>query len=137
MLNREMTVSFDQESLEFALEAIVGAFKDSLPPGSTMPPTRIIGGDLELAGITQNQQVIDFSKADVPLRRVLTDLVVGANPDKSAAGPADPKQALIWVVAGDPASPGQPAILITTRQAAETKKYPLPNEFKVKSPAED
>lgn len=137
MLNREMTVSFDQESLEFALEAIVGAFKDSLPPGSTMPPTRIIGGDLELAGITQNQQVIDFSKADVPLRRVLTDLVVGANPDKSAAGPADPKQALIWVVADDPASPGQPAILITTRQAAETKKYSLPNEFKVKSPAED
>jgi hypothetical protein len=135
MLNLEMTVSFDQESLEFALEAIVSAFEESLPPGSTMPPARIIGGDLELAGITQNQQVIDFSKADVPLRGVLTDLVVGANPDKSAQGPADPKQALIWVVADDPANPGQPAILITTRQAAETKNYALPSEFEVKSPA--
>ncbi len=133
MLDREMTVSFDQESLEFALEAIVNAFKASLPAESTMPPVRIIGGDLELGGITQNQQVIDFSKTGVPLRRVLTDLVVGANPDKSAQGPADPKQALIWVVADDPANPGQPAILITTRQAAETKSYALPSEFEIKS----
>jgi serine/threonine protein kinase len=126
MLDRQMSVSFDQESLEFALDAIVGAFKADLPSGSTMPPLRIIGSDLELSGITQNQQVRDFSKADLPLRQVLTDLVVGANPDKSATGPNDPKQSLIWVVTKDPA--GQDEILITTRSAA-AGKYPLPKEF--------
>jgi serine/threonine protein kinase len=128
MLNRKMTVMFEQESLEFALEAIITAFKQKLPEGTTMPPARILGSDLQLMGITQNQSVRNFSKTDLPFRTVLTDLVLGANPDKTATGPADPKQALIWVVADDPDSPGSKAILITTRQAA-TDKYELPSEF--------
>ena len=133
LLDREMAVSFDQESLEFALEAIISAFNQSLPAGSTLPPARIIGGDLELMGITQNQQVRDFSKANLPLRTVLTDLVVGANPDKSSSGPSDPKQSLIWVVAEDPSVQGGKAIFITTRQAAATKQYVVPREFQDKS----
>ena len=128
MLDRPMSVSFDQESLEFAIDSIVGAFTDALPSGSTMPPVRIIGGDLQLMGITQNQQVRDFSKSEVPLRQVLTDLVLGANPDKTATGPNDEKQALIWVVADDDENPGKKVILVTTRQAAKGK-YELPKEF--------
>ncbi len=128
MLDRKMSVSFDQESLEFAIDTIVGSFKQALPAGSTMPPVRIIGGDLQLMGITQNQQVRDFAKTDLPLRTVLTDLVLGANPDKTANGPQDPKQALIWVLADDPENPGKQAIFVTTRQAAEGK-YELPREF--------
>ncbi|MCH5377546.1 MAG: serine/threonine protein kinase, partial [Planctomycetes bacterium] len=131
MLDREMTVSFDQESLEFALEAIVNAFREDLPPGSNMPPARIIGGDLQLMGITQNQQVRDFAKTNEPLRAVLTDLVVRANPDKSATGPADPKQSLIWVIADASADPETKEILITTRQAAKSKNYELPKEFRI------
>ena len=132
MLERRMSVEFGQESLEFAIDAIVGDFKRTLPAGSTLPPVRIIGGDLQLMGITQNQQVRDFSKSDVPLRTVLTDLVLGANPDKTATGPKDPKQALIWVVADDPENPGEKVIFVTTRQAAEGK-YELPREFRTDS----
>ena len=126
MLEKEMSVSFDQESLEFAIDAIVGAFKAELPKGAVAPPVRIIGADLELSGITQNQQVRDFEKTNVTLRSVLTDLVVGANPDKSSTGPSDAKQALIWVLTKDQA--GKPEILITTRKVAEGK-YDLPKEF--------
>ena len=129
MLERKMSVSFAQESLEFAVDAIVSDFKRTLPPGSTLPPVRILGADLQLMGITQNQQVRDFDKSDVPLRTVLTDLVLGANPDKTATGPKDPKQALIWVISDDPENPGQKAIMVTTRQAAESK-YELPREFR-------
>jgi hypothetical protein len=126
MLNREMTVSFDQESLEFALEAISTAFQDDLPAGNQMPKAVIIGGDLELMGITQNQQVRDFSKSQEPLRSVLTDLVLQANPDKTATGPQDLKQSLIWVVVD---SDGKKEIRITTRQAADRDKYTIPKEF--------
>ena len=84
-----------------------------------------------MMGITQNQQVRDFSKTDEPLRAVLTDLVVRANPDKSAIGPNDAKQALIWVVADDAANSGQKEILITTRQAAKSNNYELPKEFQL------
>jgi len=130
MLARKMSVSFDQESLQFAIDAIVGDYKRTLPAGSTLPPVKIIGSDLQKMGITQNQQVRDFTKTDLPLRTVLTDLVLGANPNKSATGPKDPKQALIWVLADDPENPGQKAILVTTRQAAENK-YDLPEEFRL------
>jgi hypothetical protein len=54
-----------------------------------------------------------------------------ANPDRTANGPADPKQALIWVVADDPQNPGDKAILVTTRSAAEGK-YQLPDEFRLR-----
>jgi hypothetical protein len=59
--------------------------------------------------------------------------VLGANPDKTAAGPKDPKQSLIWVIVDDPANPGTPEIMITTRQAAQNKGYELPSEFVVDS----
>ena len=128
MLDRKMSVSFDQESLEFAVNTIVEEFQRSLPQGAVLPPVKIIGGDLQLMGITQNQQIRDFAKTDVPLRQVLTDLVVGANPDKTATGPTDPKQALLWVVVEDGDIDGQTQILITTRSAAEGK-YEIPAEF--------
>ncbi|MEP1642674.1 hypothetical protein, partial [Rhodopirellula bahusiensis] len=64
-----------------------------------------------------------FAKSDVPLRTVLTDLVLGANPDRTATGPDDPKQALVWVV-----KPDKSAILITTRLASDGQ-YELPSEF--------
>lgn len=128
MLDRKLTVSFPQESLEFAIDAIEFAFQESLPAGSTMLPIRIIGRDLQAMGITQNQQVREFQKSDMPLRRVLTDLMLAANADKSAEGPRDPRQALVWVVADDPQDANQKAILVTTRQAAESS-YELPPEF--------
>jgi len=125
MLDRPMSISFDQESLQFAIETIAQQFAEDLPPGNQMPKIEIIGGDLQKMGITQNQQIRDFSKRDLPLRTVLTDLLLGANPDRTATGPKDPKQALIWVLAGE----GEDAeIRVTTRQAAEGQ-YELPEEF--------
>ncbi|TWT94893.1 serine/threonine-protein kinase [Neorhodopirellula pilleata] len=125
MLNRPMSISFGQESLQFAVDTIISEFSQELPEGNKMPPVEIIGGDLQLMGITQNQQVRNFSKTDVPLRTVLTDLVLGANPDKTATGPADPKQALVWVVVGQG---DETKILVTTREASKGK-YELPKEF--------
>ena len=81
-----------------------------------------------LCGFTQNQQVREFSKTDEALRDVLTALAVQANPDKSATGPDDPKQSLIWVVVDS--EEGRKEFRITTRQAAERESYQIPKEFK-------
>jgi serine/threonine protein kinase len=130
ILDRPMSVSFGQESLEFAIDAILDSLGQQLPSGNEVPTIKIIGGDLQLMGITQNQQIRDFAKQDIPLRDVLTDLVVAANPDKSATGPADLKQSLIWVVVKESEDR---QILVTTRQAAEAKKYELPPEFQTEN----
>ncbi len=126
MLDRPMSVSFGQESLQFALDTIVSEFAADLPAGNPSPKVEIIGGDLQKMGITQNQQVRNFDKKDLPLRTVLTDLMLGANPDRTATGPADPKQALVWVVVGSGAAA---EIKVTTREAAQGK-YELPEEFR-------
>jgi serine/threonine protein kinase len=131
ILDRQLSVSFDQESLETAIETVVAEFQPTLPEGTRMPAVKILGGDLRKQGITQNQQIRNFTKSDASLRSVLTDLVLMANPDRTANGPADPKQALIWVVADDPQNPGDKAILVTTRSAAEGK-YQLPDEFRLR-----
>ena len=128
MLDRPMSISFVQQSLQFAINGVVDEFSQSLPPGSTMPKVRIIGGDLQLNGITQNQQIRGFEKDNVPLRTVLTELLLGANPDKTATGPKDPKQSLVWVVHPVGKSPAETEILITTREASKDK-YELPDEF--------
>ncbi|EMI15658.1 serine/threonine protein kinase [Rhodopirellula maiorica SM1] len=130
LLAEKMSVTFDQESLEFGINIIAEQFAASLPEGTEVPPMRIIGGDLQKMGITQNQQIRGFAKKEMPFRQVLTDLLLGANPDKTATGSHDVKQALIWVVADDPTRPGKKELLITTRQAAEGK-YELPAEFVV------
>ncbi|QDV42082.1 Serine/threonine-protein kinase PknB [Stieleria neptunia] len=133
LLDRPMSVSFLQLSLQFAVDAVVDEFKQSLPAGSTMPGVRIIGADLEKNGITQNQQIRNFQRDEQPLRKVLTDLVLGANPDKTATGPSDEKQSLVWVVHPKGKPPEETEILITTRDAAKDK-YELPAEFQLASP---
>jgi hypothetical protein len=128
LLDTKLSISFEQESLEFAVAMIGEEFAGSLPEGATGPKITIIGGDLEKSGITQNQQVRDFQMRDVPLREVLTRLVSGANPDRTVTSPTEEKQSLVWVV--DPgATPQAPALLITTRPQAAAKGYALPREF--------
>ena len=91
-----------------------------------------MGSDLKQMGITQNQQIRDFTRTDMPLRAVLTDLVRGANTDKTATGADDPKQALVWALDMEAEVPGGIEILVTTRPAAEQNKYRLPVEFEIK-----
>lgn len=133
MLDRPMSISFLQLSLQFAVDAVVDEFKQTLPADSTMPAVRIIGSDLEKNGITQNQQIRGFERDGQPLRNVLTDLVLGANPDKTATGPTDPKQSLVWVVHPQGKPPEETEILITTRDAA-AGNYELPPEFQITAP---
>jgi len=128
MLDTNLSISFEQESLEFAVAMIGDEFSTGLPEGVPRPKITIIGGDLEKSGITQNQQVRDFKMRDVPLREALTRLVAGANPDKTVTAMTEEKQSLVWVV--DPASTDQsPSLLITTRPQAAVKGYKLPKEF--------
>lgn len=125
MLDRRMSISFDQESLETAAIAIANEFNNDQPTESPLPAIDLRGNDLRLLGITQNQQIRDFEFADVPLRTVLTQLVLAANPDRTATGPNDEKQVLVWVT--DAANPTK--VIITTRPAA-LQGLELPVEFR-------
>ena len=114
------------------MEPIAGEFARSLPAGSTAMPIRIIGGDLEKRGITQNQQVRDFDQENQTLADVLTAMVLKANPTQGVSGPEDPEQALVWAIdrQSDP-----PSIVITTRDAVPGR-YELPAIFGSSMPVE-
>ena len=93
---------------------------------------RLLGSDLEQQGITKNQRPGELKINQTPLADILTAIMVGANPAKDITGPADPNCQLIWVIAEDPESPGEMAVLITTRTAAKEKSYKLPPAFEKK-----
>lgn len=90
---------------------------------------RLLGTDLEKEGITKNQRPSELAMTQITLAEILTSIMIAANPAKDITGPSDPNCKLIWVVAEDPQSPGQQAILITTRAAATEKGYTLPEAF--------
>jgi serine/threonine protein kinase len=90
---------------------------------------RLIGPDLQLEGITQNQRPGELNIRQKSLHDLLTEIMVSANPAKDIAGPADPRCKLVWAIADDPEQNGRSMIVITTRSAAKQKNYRLPEVF--------
>jgi hypothetical protein len=114
-LQKKTTLRFGREELEAALNMLsedVGV------------PIAIRGRDLQLDGITRNQ-LFAIDVADRPADEILVEILRRANPDKTATGPADPRQKLVYVVGPD-------SIIITTRAAATAKGETLPPVFQLK-----
>ncbi|QDS89216.1 Protein kinase domain protein [Rosistilla ulvae] len=132
MLEKPIKVSFEQEPLHFAGSTVVDEINNIRPKGSPELKVVILGNDLQKMGITQNQQIRDFKADGVKLRDVLTQLVQRANIVKDLTDPADPKQALIWLLGPDPDETDNQVILVTTRDGAKTAGYTLQPEFVIK-----
>jgi hypothetical protein len=128
LLDVEMRIRFAQESLEMASGTVQDQFNATTPPGSLPLKIAVLGGDLQLEGITQNQQIRQFDHPASTLRQVLDDLVRRANPDQTATSLDQDAQKLVWAIGPDPDASNQNAILITTRAQA-LKKYQLPPQF--------
>ena len=129
MLEKELSVSFEQEPLHFAGTTVVDEINEIRPKGSPQLKVVIIGNDLQKMGITQNQQIRDFKADKVKLRDVLTQLVQRANIKKGLTDPKDPEQVLVWLVGPNPDAASENAIIITTRDGAKAANYTLPSEF--------
>jgi hypothetical protein len=115
------SLTFTKESLERALELLA---EDT---GIEMV---IQGGDLQLEGITKNQS-LGLQMRDRPVQEILVEILLKANPDRTASGPADPRQKLVYTVERrEPDDAGR--IIVTTRAAAEKRNLPLPDAFLVK-----
>ncbi|MFP6613780.1 MAG: protein kinase [Pirellulales bacterium] len=84
--------------------------------------------DLELEGITKNQS-FGIDMADKPAEEILLSIVQLANSDKTAKGPSDAAQKLIYVVK-EKFNGGEDVIWITTRAGAQTRNDQLPSVFK-------
>ncbi|WP_417750064.1 hypothetical protein [Rosistilla oblonga] len=132
MLEKPIKVSFEQEPLHFAGSTVVDEVNNIRPKGSPELKVVIIGNDLQKMGITQNQQIRNFKAEGVKVRDVLTQLVQRANIVKDLTDPADPQQALIWLVGPDPEAPDSKVVLITTRDGAKAAGYTLQPEFVIK-----
>lgn len=113
------SLSFPRDTLETALNTLAS---------DVGVPIVILGNDLQLEGITKNQS-FSIELRDRRAREILVEILRLANPDKTAAGPDDPRQKLIYVIGPDAA--GIETIRVTTRQAAEQRGDDLPAEFRV------
>jgi hypothetical protein len=128
LLTQRYSISFPQEALDAAMRQVAVEVRDSAPQLPFPFDIKILGTDLQLNGITQNQSIRDFEGRDKTLAEILTAMVMKANPTAVKA-PSEPDQKLIWVVGPDPADASNNIILITTRDAAAKKNYTLPEVF--------
>ncbi len=130
LLDYKISIRFPQLSLDFAMRDVATEVRDATPNLDIPFDIKIMGKDLEMNGITQNQQIRDFEASDQSIREVLTAMVMKANPITTVKTPNEADQKLIWVIGPDPNDASKNIILITTRDAAAAKGYALPDEFK-------
>jgi len=123
-----VSLSFPQQSLEFAIRDLTQQFRETYPSLSFPLEIRIIGPELQLEGITRNQQIRDFNVQNQPLGELLKQLTVRANPTV-APSPAHVEQKLVWVIAPPRQGAKESVILVTTRVAAEKAGLTLPSFF--------
>jgi hypothetical protein len=122
-LRQITSLSFSRETLEAALDEL---------SRSTGVAIVIAGTDLQAEGITKNQS-FSIDLANRPAEEILVEILRLANPDKSATGPDDSRQKLVYVTRdAGPNEPGQ--IVVTTRSAAAARGDELPLVFREKSP---
>jgi hypothetical protein len=117
-LARKTSLVFTKDSLERALEMLAE---------DTGLKIVIQGSDLQLDGITKNQSLA-MDIHDAAASEILVDILHRANPDRTATGPDDPRQKLVYIV--EPAQTGSLGrIIVTTRTAAGRRGDPLPAAF--------
>jgi hypothetical protein len=118
-LSAVTSLSFTKETLEQAVALLANDIGVEI---------EIAGGDLQLDGITKNQS-LGLNLRDRPAGEILLEILLRANPDRQATGPADPRQKLVYVV--EQATPARPErIIVTTRTAAAKRGAPLPEPFR-------
>lgn len=117
-LAQKTSLSFARDTLETA----VNLLSDDIGVDIVL-----MGGDLQLDGITKNQS-FTLNEQNKPAGDILVAILRLANPDKTAIGPADPKQKLVYVIGKHPQT-GQPAILVTTRAQVAKRGDNLPAVF--------
>jgi hypothetical protein len=111
------SLSFARDTLEAALQALAA---------DTGIEIELVGADLQLDGITKNQS-FGLDLHDRAAAEILVEILRQANPDKTATGPADSKQKLVYVVVNKP--DGSQTIKVTTRSQAEKRGETLPRIF--------
>jgi hypothetical protein len=116
-------------SLKFAKDTLEAALQQLSQDIDV--PIVIRGPDLQSEGITKNQSFgIDLENK--PAEEILVQILRLANPDKSATGPADPRQKLVYVV--EQKSDKTEQIVVTTRGRAKDRKKELPTAFRAARP---
>ena len=112
------SLSFGKESLEQAVALLAEDIGVEIV---------IAGSDLQLDGITKNQS-LGLDLRDRPAGEILLEILLRANPDRQANGPADPRQKLVYVI--EPTTSGAAErIIVTTRTAAAKRGDRLPEPF--------
>jgi len=128
ILESKITIGFEQESLEAAVQLIASEVTDSVLAGASFA-MNINGSAFQKEGITRNQSIRSFKHEGDSLRNILMDLVRRANPVTTVQSPTEQNQKVVWLILDDPDRPGQKKIELTTRTWAIGNKATLPKEF--------
>jgi len=116
-LAKVTSLTFPKETLQRALELLAEDVGVAI---------EIDGAALRAEGITQNQSFA-LAERERSAEAILVAILRLANPDRTATGPDDPRQKLVYVV--DSTADGGGRMIVTTRAAAAESGRALPRTF--------
>ncbi|HTN74349.1 MAG TPA: hypothetical protein VL096_03850, partial [Pirellulaceae bacterium] len=134
VLKHKMTFEVPRNDMNLVMADLEKEVRSELPGLPFEFAIKIIGDDLKVEGITRNQAIVNFKAEGQSLAEILTGLVRRANPVTTVKDPSEVDQKLVWLVGPDPENASKMVILITTRVAADAKKFKLPPVFVPKVP---
>ena len=126
--------------IDFSLESsgayegfgeLANAVRESLSNVPAKFEIVLVGPDLQMEGITKNQQIAKFDAKSGTVAELLTTMAIGMNPVRTVRDPSEQDQRVVWTVGPDPKDPDKKSsvVLITTRSTAKRKGYRLPAAF--------
>lgn len=129
ILDRKITVVVDQQGIEIVLQLIGEQANEKLPSGTKPLRFELDGSAFQRSGITRNQQIRGFKVESKSVREALTELARRGNPAVGVTDLRAAEQKLIWIILPEADRPGSAIISLTSREAANTAKLALPQEF--------
>jgi hypothetical protein len=114
-----------------SFNALADAVRKSLPGAPEDFAIVLVGMDLQMEGITKNQQIRNIDAKRATVAEVLTEIATKMNPRTTVRDPTERNQMVVWTIGPNPRylDKKRKVILITTRSAAKKKGYRLPAAF--------
>lgn len=129
VLSTKVDFEVRQLSLEFAVKELLVKARESHEQAAGLE-FNIQGRDLQMEGLTRNQQIRELSLKNTSIADALMAILVKTNPQRGEQDATNESQRLVWAI--DPraiSGKGKLEVLITTRKAAKANGYLLYSGF--------
>ena len=128
-LEKILSSKIDFQSDRGSLGSFMQALEDKVKATNKGFKITVLAKDLQNEGITRNQRIGRLNLKGTTVEKVLTKILIEANPRTDAESASDKKQILVWGIGSDSKDDEQSVVWVTTREGAKKRDLKLGSAF--------